>query len=53
MRELFLTRDDDCLATWKTLDGEIVCQWNDNSVIDYPEDVSSFRDVGDLVLQVW
>ena len=51
---LTLTRDEDSLlAIWKNEKGEIVAGWNDDAIIHYPEDVTSYRDIGDLVKKVY
>lgn len=50
---LTLYRDEDNIAIWKNEKGEIVAKWNDDSIIDYPEDVTSYRDIGELVKEVY
>ena len=50
---LTLHRDEDNIAIWKNEKGEVVAKWNDDSIIDYPEDVTSYRDIGELVKEVY
>jgi hypothetical protein len=33
--------------------GEIVCTWNDEAHIDYPEDLTMDRMIGELIRQVY
>lgn len=47
--KLTMTKDEDTqLVVWKNVKGEIVTKFNDDSVIDYPEDLIGSRDIGDF-----
>lgn len=52
--ELTMTKDEDTqLVVWKNVKGEIVTKFNDDSVIDYPEDLIGSRDIGELVREAY
>lgn len=53
MSELLIERPETNYAVWKNKDGDIVCDFNDNANTDYPEDLTSYRDIGDLVSVVY
>ena len=52
--KLTMTKDEDTqLVIWKNVKGETVTKFNDDSVIDYPEDLIGSRDIGDLVREAY
>lgn len=53
--ELKMMRDpeDNELVFWYNHRGEIVTDFNDDSIINYPEDLVSYRDIGDLINRVY
>ena len=53
MCNLIMETNDEGFVTWKNSKGDIVCDWNDDANIDYPEDLVSYRDIGDLVNKVY
>ena len=49
-----MIKDEDTqLVIWKNVKGETVTKFNDDSVIDYPEDLIGSRDIGDLVREAY
>ena len=52
--KLTMIKDEDTqLVIWKNVKGETVTKFNDDSVIDYPEDLIGSRDIGDLVREAY
>ena len=55
MKDLKMIRDEKYknLVRWFNHRNEVVIDWNDNAIIDYPEDLVSYRDIGYLVNTVY
>jgi hypothetical protein len=52
--KLIMIKDEETqLVVWKNLKGEIVTKFNDESIVDYPEDLIGSRDIGDLVREAY
>lgn len=52
--KLIMIKDEETqLVVWKNLKGEIVTKFNDDSIVDYPEDLIGSRDIGDLVREAY
>lgn len=53
MRLIMIKDEETKLVVWKNLKGEIVTKFNDESIVDYPEDLIGSRDIGDLVREAY
>ena len=45
--------DEENVVEWHNEKGEVVADWNDEACCDYPEDLTSYRDIGYLIQQVY